>query len=134
MCRTAVEKRGGIVTAVYSDREQSGWSLNREGFMALRKAAEHGEFEAIMFWKFDRLARDYNHTLMIKLLLRYEYGINLYCVEGFSEDEDNSPYTILMEQMLAVFAVFYSKNLSTEAKRAKRYRAVNGELTAVNHH
>lgn len=33
-----------------------------------------------------------------------------------------------MEQMLAVFAAFYSKNLSTETKRGKRQRALNGDF------
>jgi hypothetical protein len=33
-----------------------------------------------------------------------------------------------MEQMLAVFAAFYSKNLSNETKRGKRQRALNGEF------
>ncbi|MBK8025771.1 MAG: recombinase family protein [Chloroflexi bacterium] len=45
-----------------------------------------------------------------------------------SEDDDDSPYTAMMEQMLAVFAAFYSKNLSSETKRGKRQRAINGEF------
>ena len=81
-----------------------------------------------MFWKFDRLARDHDHTVMIKMLLRHEYGLKLYCVEGFSEDDDNSPYTAMMEQMIAVFSAFYSMNLSSETKRGKRQRAMRGEF------
>ena len=65
---------------------------------------------------------------MIKMLLRHEYGLKLYCVEGFSEDEDDSPYTAMMEQMLAVFSAFYSKNLSNETKRGKQQRAMKGEF------
>jgi DNA invertase Pin-like site-specific DNA recombinase len=95
----------------------------------MRAAAERGKFEAIAMWKFDRLARDHNHAVMIKMLLRREYGLKLFCVEGFSEDdEDAGPYGAMMEQMLAVFAAFYSRNLSTEAKRAKHQRAVRGEF------
>ena len=33
-----------------------------------------------------------------------------------------------MEQMLAVFSAFYSKNLSSETKRGKRQRVMNGEF------
>jgi len=65
---------------------------------------------------------------MIKMLLRHEYNLKLYCVEGFSEDDDDSPYTAMMEQMLAVFSAFYSKNLSSETKRGKYQRVVNGEF------
>lgn len=127
-CRKAIAQRNGVVVSVYSDGAKSGWSLEREGFNNLRHAAERGRFDAVMFWKFDRLARNHDHAVMIKILLRTEYGLKLYCVEGFSEDEDDSPYTAMMEQMLAVFSAFYSKNLSNETKRGKRQRAINGEF------
>jgi site-specific DNA recombinase len=90
-CRDEIANRGGAVVAVFRDRERSGWSLDREGFTELRAAAERGRFDAIMFWKFDRLARNHDQAVMIKMLLRHEYGLKLYCVEGFSEDEDDSP-------------------------------------------
>ena len=127
-CRREIAERGGAVVSVFSDGAKSGWSLEREGFLDLRRAAASQRFEAIMFWKFDRLARDHQQAVMIKMLLRHEYGLKLYCVEGFSEDDDNSPYTAMMEQMLAVFSAFYSKNLSNETKRGKYQKAVNGEF------
>ena len=126
-CRQAVAARDGVVINVFSDSAKSGWSLDRDGFNQLRREAEKGRFDAVMFWKFDRLARNHDHAVMIKLLLRTEYNLKLYCVEGFSEDEDDSPYTAMMEQMLAIFSAFYSKNLSNETKRGKYQRAVNGE-------
>ncbi|MBP7042352.1 MAG: recombinase family protein [Chloroflexi bacterium] len=127
-CRRTIAERGGVVVNVYSDGAKTGWSLEREGFMNLRRAAERGRFDAVMFWKFDRLARDHDHAVMIKMLLRHEYGLKLYCVEGFSEDESDSPYTAMMEQMLAVFSAFYSKNLSSETKRGKYQRVAKGEF------
>jgi site-specific DNA recombinase len=126
MCRRAIAERGGVVTKVYADAAKYGWSLDREQFNQMRAEAGKGRFDAIMMWKFDRLARDLTQSTMIKALLRHEYGVKLYCVEGFSEDEDNSPYTALMEQMLAVFSAFYSKNLSTEVKRSKQHAFANG--------
>ncbi|MCA9936215.1 MAG: recombinase family protein, partial [Anaerolineales bacterium] len=125
-CRQAIIERSGAVVSVFSDGARSGWSLERDGFMQLCRTAERGKFDAVMFWKFDRLARNHEHAVMIKMLLRHEYGLKLYCVEGFSEDEDDSPYTAMMEQMLAVFSAFYSKNLSSETKRGKRQRALKG--------
>lgn len=127
-CRQAIVERGGVIVSVFSDGAKSGWSLERDGFIQLRRAAERGKFDAVMFWKFDRLARNHDHAVMIKMLLRHEYGLRLYCVEGFSEDEDDSPYTAMMEQMLAVFSAFYSKNLSSETKRGKRQRVLKGEF------
>lgn len=126
-CRQAIADRGGVIVSVFSDGAKSGWSLERDGFNELRQAAEHHKFDAVMFWKFDRLARNHDHAVMIKMLLRHEYGLKLYCVEGFSEDEDDSPYSAMMEQMLAVFSAFYSRNLSNETKRGKYQRAMKGE-------
>lgn len=40
----------------------------------------------------------------------------------------DSPYTAMLEQMLAVFSAFYSRNLSTETKRGKRQRVQRGEF------
>ena len=131
-CRRAIAERSGVIVEVFSDGAKSGWSLERDGFIRLRRAAERGKFDAVMFWKFDRLARNHDHAVMIKMLLRHEYGLKLYCVEGFSEDEDDSPYSAMMEQMLAVFSAFYSKNLSNETKRGKQQRAMKGEFNGSN--
>ncbi len=128
-CQRAIEARGNsVVVDVFRDGAKSGWSLDRDGFNALQKSAERGKFDAVMFWKFDRLARNHEHAVMIKMLLRHEYGLKLYCVEGVSEDDDNSSYGAMMEQMLAVFSAFYSRNLSSETKRGKRQRTLNGEF------
>ena len=127
-CRKAVATRGGVIVSVYQDPAYSGWSLERPAFTELQAAAARGKFDAVMFWKFDRLARNHDHAVMIKALLRKQYSLKLYCVEGYSEDDDHSPYGAMMEQMLAVFSAFYSKNLSSETKRGKQQRAVNGEF------
>ena len=128
VCRQTVAERGGVVVQVFRDSARSGWSLDRDGFNQMRAAAEHGKFDALMVWKFDRLARNHEHSVMIKMLLRHEHGLKLHCVEGVSEDDDDSPYSAFMEQMLAVFSAFYSRNLSSETRRAKRQRAMRGEF------
>jgi hypothetical protein len=63
---------------------------------------------------------------MIKTLFRREYGVKLFCVEGFSEDDDDSPYTAMMEQMMGIIASFYSRNLSSEVRRGIVYRHERG--------
>ena len=128
VCREAIAARGGVIVAVYKDGAKDGWSLDRNGFQEMRAAAGRGKFDALMMWKFDRLARDHEQTVVVKMLLRREYGLKLHCVEGFSEDDDNSPYAAMMEQMLAVFSAFYSRNLSSDTKRAKKQRAIRGEF------
>ncbi len=90
----------------------------------MQKAAEKGKFDALMVWKFDRLARDFEQSVIVKALLRHEYKLKLYCVEGVSQDDDDSFYGAMVEQMLAVQAAMFSRNLSTDIKRAKRQRAI----------
>ena len=126
-CQKAIANRGGVVIEIFKDEAISGWSLERGGFQALQTAASLGKFDAVMFWKFDRLARNHDHVVMIKMLLRKQYDVKLHCVEGYSEDDDDSAYSAMMEQMLAVFSAFYSRNLSSETKRGKQQRAINGE-------
>jgi site-specific DNA recombinase len=128
LCRQEIARRGGAIVKVYSDSAKSGWSLDREGFNELQRDASRGRFDALMLWKFDRLARNHDHAVMIKALLRHEFGMKLHCVDGFSEDDDAGAYGAMMEQMIAVFSAFYSRNLSTETKRGKRQRALNGEF------
>ena len=83
-CRQAIAERGGAVVAVFTDSARSGWSLDRDGFKEMQAASQRGRFDAVMFWKFDRLARNHDHAVMIKMLLRHEYGLKLYCVEGLA--------------------------------------------------
>ena len=61
-------------------------NFNLEHLKRFARKLEKGKFDAVMFWKFDRLARDHNHTVMIKALLRHQYELKLFCVEGVSED------------------------------------------------
>lgn len=125
-CTQAIAQRNGVVVDIFTDEATNGWSLDRPGFNELRRAAENKRFEAIMFWKFDRLARNHNDIVIIKMLLRQDLNLSLHCVQGVSEDDDNTPYGALMEQLLAIFSAYYSKNLSSETKRGKKHRAING--------
>lgn len=118
-CTKAVAEKGGAVVKVYRDEGNNGWSLNRDGFIEMRRHAEKGRFDAIMFWKFDRLAHIHDHVDMIKVMLQHEYGLKLYCVDGSTEDDNDSAYVVMMVQLLEIFSTFYSKNLSNEIKRGK---------------
>lgn len=128
VCREAIGARGGVVVAVFKDGAERGWSLDREDFQKMQKAAEKGKFDALMVWKFDRLARDFEQSVIVKAFLRHEYKLKLHCVEGVSQDDDDSFYGAMIEQMLAVQAAMFSRNLSTDTKRAKRQRAIRGEF------
>ncbi len=128
VCREAVGKRGGVIVGVYKDGAEHGWSLERNGFKRMQKAAEKDKIDALMVWKFDRLARDFEQSVIVKAFLRHEYGLKLHCVEGVSQDDDDSFYGALVEQMLAVQAAMFSRNLSTDTKRAKKQRAIRGEF------
>ncbi len=128
MCKAEVAKRGGTVVAVYEDNAESGWSINRAGFQQMRADAEKGKYGALMLWKFDRLGRHFEDTTAIKMLLRKRYGMGLFCVQGFSQDDEDDPMPQMMERILAIFSAFYSDNLSMDTKRAKYQKALKGEF------
>jgi DNA invertase Pin-like site-specific DNA recombinase len=79
-CQKAITDRGGVVIATFKDEAISGWSLERGGFQDMQSAAARGRFDAVTFWKFDRLARNHDHAVIIKMLLRKQYDLKLYCV------------------------------------------------------
>ncbi len=128
VCREAVGAREGVVVGVFMDGAEHGWSLDRDGFTRMQKSAEKGKFDALMVWKFDRLARDFEQSVIVRAFLRHEYGLKLHCVEGVSQDDDDSFYGALVEQMLAVQAAMFSRNLSSDTRRAKRQKAMRGEF------
>ena len=73
VCREAIGARGGVVVAVFKDGAERGWSLDREDFQKMQKSAEKGKFDSLMVWKFDRLARDFEQSVIVKAFLRHEY-------------------------------------------------------------
>lgn len=125
-CGEEIRRRGWQLAGVFTDSAKSGWDPSRPGFQDMLLAAEQGMFDCVISWKNDRMGRNLEEIAVVKALLRREYGLKLFCVEGVSRDDDDTPYTTLAEQILDLFASFYSLNLSSDTRRAKKSRAERG--------
>ncbi len=71
VCRRWVANHGGRIVTIYRDGAETGWTLDRPGLVQMHKEAAKGRFDALVVWKFDRLARDPNHAVIIKAYLRH---------------------------------------------------------------
>jgi hypothetical protein len=91
LCREAIARQGGQVVAVYHEVFRMGWCLERKVFHRLRADAASARFDAVMLWRYDRLARHPQNSAMIRLLMHHAYGVRMERVEPFSGDEAPLP-------------------------------------------
>src|SRR3989338_2499791 len=114
-CRKAIEKNGHKLMELYSDPGVSGTLEDRPGLNKLRNDATLDKFDALYFWKSDRLARDE----IIQLTLYREFKTN--GIETFSVSEPN-----MNDLMRGVYAVFGAEDL-----RNIKSKMYSGRLRAL---
>ena len=68
--RQYCERQGWEITKVYEDQAISGTQHDRPSLNAMLADAQRGEFDVVVVWKIDRLARSTAHLLEILNLLR----------------------------------------------------------------
>ncbi|MBE5807734.1 MAG: recombinase family protein [Clostridiales bacterium] len=101
------------VTATYEDRAMTGRNDRRPGFQRMIRAAERHEFQVLITYKSNRLARNMLDAL------RYESRLDkagvkvVYCKENFG---DNAAGRLALRMMMSLNE-FYSDNLSEDVKR-----------------
>jgi len=123
--RQWVAGQDGILVDTYIDEAHSGRTTDRPAFLEMRRDARDGNFDAIVVYSFDRLARTFSDALAIKYLLRHEYRLKVFSVTEASEDSDGE-MGIIIEGVLESVADWYSQNLSRETSRGKKERARQG--------
>ena len=115
-CIKKAGELGGTVLEEYLDTGASARSADRDGLQAmLARLADSSlpSVDYVIVHKLDRLARDRADDVAILLAIR-KSGATLVSV---SEQIDETPAGTLMHGIVASFAEFYSKNLSTEARK-----------------
>lgn len=112
-------ERGGVLVKIYADEGLSGRTINRTAFQQLRRDASNHNFDAVVVHKWDRFGRSRMDSLVIKSLLRKEYGVKVYSVTEMSQDDEESgAIGMLMEGVSELIAEWYSVNLGTEVSKA----------------
>ena len=103
--REYASRNGHLVVREYLDEAESGRSIDRPGFKQLIIAARQkpSPFEAILVWKLSRFARNREHSIIYKSLLRRQ-GIQ---VVSINEPVEDTPAGRLLEGIIEVVDEFY---------------------------
>ncbi len=108
----------------FVDQAESGKSSSRPEFKKMIAMARRPEkpFEMILVYKFSRFARNREHSIIYKAMLKRK-GIQVISI---TEKFDNSAYGRLMEAIIECMDEFYSDNLGEEVTRGMRESASRG--------
>ena len=115
-CKAYAFQNNLTVVSEYEDRAMTGRNDRRPGFQRMIRAAERHEFQVLLTYKSNRLARNMLDAL------RYENRLDkagvkvVYCKEDFG---DNAAGRLALRMMMSVNE-FYSDNLSEDVKRGMR--------------
>ncbi|MBZ0136829.1 MAG: recombinase family protein, partial [Planctomycetes bacterium] len=129
-CRQFAEANGLTVPAdlVFTDSAMSGRNRERAAYQEMIIAAKDDppRFSTVLVWKFSRLARNREESILVKGLLR-KRGI---VVRSVSEPVDpESAHGKLMEGILECLDEFYSANLAAETRRGQEQANSEGFWT-----
>ena len=112
-CKAYAVQNNLTVVAEFEDRAMTGRNDKRPGFQRMIRAAERHEFQVLLTYKSNRLARNMLDAL------RYENRLDkagvkvVYCKEDFG---DNAAGRLALRMMMSINE-FYSDNLSEDVKR-----------------
>lgn len=121
-CREYASSLGLTVVTEYIDIG-SGTGDKRPDFQRMIKDALTGQFKTIVLNSFDRFARNMEHAVIYKSLLRKE-GIRVLSV--IEPIDQESPLAFIHEGIIDLFAAFYSVNLSAKIKAGQSKAIQNG--------
>lgn len=127
-CRAYASAHGQRVVAVYADRALSGRSDRRPEFQRMMRAAEKRDFEAVIAYKSNRIARNVYDALRYQKKLN-DAGVKLfYAKEDFSDNAAGRMSQLIMMAMNQ----FYSENMAEDIRRGMEDNArqckVNGAI------
>jgi len=130
LIREYARKNGYIVPDEFLFRDDgiSGKSADKRPAFKLMIATSKQvprPFDAIIVWKFSRFARNQEESLVYKNLLKRN-GIAVISVTEPSNSD--SPFSSLIESILAWSDEYFLTNLSTEVRRGMREKSSRGEF------
>lgn len=113
------------VIEVYADRHLTGRSDRRPEFQKMMRHAEKKQFQVIISYKSNRIARNMLHALMYEDKLS-KFGIRVVYVK--EEFGDNAAGRFALRTMMNVNQ-FYSENMAEDIKRGLHDNAMNCMVT-----
>lgn len=119
------ESRDWQLAEVHEDVDFSAFrkGVVRPGYERLIERVKHGEIDAVVVWKIDRLARNLREFMRFVDLCE-EHGVAFVSVnEPF---DTSSPIGRAIMQVLAVFAELEGATIGMRVRSARRYAAEHG--------
>jgi site-specific DNA recombinase len=126
-CTRKVADLGAEVVREFVDAGASARSADRDGLQALLAYVGDGGVDYVVVHKLDRSARDRADDVTILAKIQTA-GATLVSV---TEQIDDTPAGMLMHNIFAGMAEFYSRNLANEAKKGIAQKAMRGGTHGV---
>lgn len=124
-CMEYAAKNNLEVIEVYADRHLTGRSDKRPEFQRMMRHAEKRQFQVVIAYKSNRIARNMLHALMYEDKLS-KYGIRVVYVK--EEFGDTAAGRFALRTMMNVNQ-FYSENMAEDIKRGLYDNAMNCMVT-----
>jgi site-specific DNA recombinase len=126
--RNYAAQHGMNIVEEFTDEGYSGARLDRPALDRMRDLAERREFEVLLTYCTDRLARKF--VLQALILEEMErFGVKTIFLEGGAADD---PLSKLMHQITGAVAEFERAKIAERNRRGKLYRARCGEIVTWN--
>lgn len=125
-CEQYARQNGLQVVGTYEDRAISGKKDNRPGFQRMLRAAERHEFQVLLAYKSNRIARNMINALKTEERLNNAGVRVVYCKEEFG---DNVTGRFMLRTMMNMNQ-FYSENMAEDIRRGMRDSAQKGKVLA----
>lgn len=115
---------GYEIVREYVDEGISGTTDQREAFRAMRADADQKQppFQAILVWKFDRIARNVMTAATFREMLKRR-GVKLI---SLTEPSIDGPHSIIINSVLDAMAELYSLQLAENTLRGQKVNARMG--------
>ena len=126
-CRLFAQQNDLNVVATFEDRAISGRSDKRPGFQKMIRAAERREFQVLLTYKSNRLARNMYDALRYEARLEQAGVKVVYCKENFG---DNAAGRMMLRMMMSINE-FYSDNMSEDIRRGLMDSASQGKVVGA---
>ena len=126
-CKAYAAHNNLTIVEMYEDRAMTGRNDKRPGFQRMIRAAERHEFQVLLTYKSNRMARNMLDAL------RYENRLDkagvkvVYCKEDFG---DNAAGRLALRMMMSINE-FYSDNLAEDVKRGMRDGAMKCKVVGA---
>ena len=124
-CTAFASRNGMVVVDEYIDRALTGKTDNRAAFQQMIRDSEKRNWDAVIVYTLDRIARNRYDSAMYKAKLK-KNGVRLYYAKQVIPD---GPEGIILESVLEGMAEYYSENLARNVKRGMMENALACKTT-----